>query len=1135
LPSKAVVVRRLLKGAPVPIGVCCLLLAAGGAWLLAGQAPSPTPRSGPTPGAVSGAGTPTGSVSHSASSGFGQVSQPPSQLLVSPGSSSPSNGSLDSPPSRGTYQRLSGAVPALPPGSRPEGPSDESQTLELDVTLSPRDPSGLEAFAQAVSTPGSSQFRHFLTSGQFAARFGPEPSSVVAVRSWLDSQGLRVGASIDDGLIVPVRGDLASVARAFAVGFENYLLPSGRTARLPTEEPRLPAGLSGLVSDVVGLDDLARPTPQLARSDANRAATAFGGVQGGTAPATSPGEPHAATRATGPTPTSSCVSAIDQSGGGFTGDELAQAYSASPLYASGDEGQGVTIALYELEPYLPSDIAAYDNCYSPVLDPTVSDVSVNGADTNSCGSLSATLCQPSGSGEAALDIEMTEAIAPQANVEVYVGSDLGQGASNAQALSTYAAMVDQDTARVISTSWGECERDLGTSQIRAEASVFEQAAAQGQTIVAASGDSGSEDCLNDGSLEDQVLAVDDPASQPWVTGAGGTTVNSLGPPPSEQVWDNGDGSGGGGISSVWTMPSWQAGAGVQNSFSSSSACPLSSGAATASCREVPDVSADADPVTSPFAEYWDGQWGGVGGTSMAAPLWASVFALSEQGQSSSLGDANPALYEAGCLASTPFYDVTSGDNQLSAPFLPTASDGTVLTGGPYYPATSNYDLASGLGSPDTAALAADLRNPRSSSPCQPHPNCNSSDHVSASRSNVTAAQASGLGFTSLSAPVRIADTRAGASDPATYAGDTLCPGGQLTVDIPSAQVPSGAGAIVAQVTAVSPSAPGFLSAFPAGTAWPGTANVNFTTGQTVGNLVTVGLGTDSVTGSPAITVYNGSGTGADTDFTLDLYGYYASQTTGSGDAYVPLRPSRIFDTRAGSGYAGSGETLSGGGSVSVPVAGVGGVAQGASAVVVNVAVTDTTALSYIQGYPTGSPPSSSTPTVNQNWSPGETLSTKAIIGIGPDGSITLYNARGNADVVVDVDGYFTPPGQSGALFTALSSPVRLLDTRPSGVAGGSSGSAQVGDSSGVPSSATAGVLNVVDIATGPNYLTVFPSGQSLPLAADVNYVYGDLNTILDNASYGTVGTSGAVGIYNGSAGAPTANIVVDEFGYFSNS
>jgi hypothetical protein len=389
-----------------------------------------------------------------------------------------------------------------------------------------------------------------------------------------------------------------------------------------------------------------------------------------------------------------------------------------------------------------------------------------------------------------------------------------------------------------------------------------------------------------------------------------------------------------------------------------------------------------------------------------------------------------------------------------------------------------------------------------------------------------------LGFSALPSPVRVADSRPGATDPATYSGGTLGPGGTLTVDMPPADVPAGAGAVVAQLTAIDPSASGYLSVFPAGGANPGTANANFGSGQTVGNLITVSLGTDPQDGSPAVTVYNGSS--GITDFTLDLYGYYAPQSSSSGDPYVPITPVRIFDTRAGSSEPGQGETLTHGGKVEVPVTGIDGVPlSGVSAIVVNIAVTNTTADSYIQAYATGSPPSSSTPTVNQNWVAGETLSTKAIIGVGSDDTITIANDEGNVDVIVDLDGYFGTPGGSGDLFTPLSEPIRLTDTRPNGVSEGMSVTALVAEANGVPANAVAGVLNVADLATSANFLTVYPAGSSIPLDADVNYVPGDGNDIVDNAAYATTGLGGRVDVYNGASMNEPVNIVVDEFGYFA--
>jgi len=387
----------------------------------------------------------------------------------------------------------------------------------------------------------------------------------------------------------------------------------------------------------------------------------------------------------------------------------------------------------------------------------------------------------------------------------------------------------------------------------------------------------------------------------------------------------------------------------------------------------------------------------------------------------------------------------------------------------------------------------------------------------------------GLGYTPLTAPVRIADTRAGATDPSTYAGKSLAEGTSLTVDVPTTDIPATASAVVVNITAINPSAAGFLTAYPGGGTNPGTANVTFAAGQTVGNQVTVGLGSDAGTGAAqSFTVYNGPATGGGTtDFTADLVGYYAPQTATSGDAYNGLTPARIYDSRTGSGLAGAGTTLTNGGSVNVPVTGVGAVPASATAVVLNVAITNATASSFITAYPTGQ---AQPGTASQNFLAGETLSSQVVAGVGNSGEVTIANHAGSVDVIVDVDGYFTAAGGSGSLLTVLASPVRLTDTRPTGVAGGASATATVQGAG-----ATAGVLSVADITTkgDGNFLTAYPSSGSAPVAATVNYTPGDTYNVVENAAYATTSTSGGVSILNGPANAATANVVVDEDGYFA--
>ncbi|MHB8682092.1 MAG: protease pro-enzyme activation domain-containing protein, partial [Acidimicrobiales bacterium] len=573
------------------------------------------------------------------------------------------------------------SVPALPPGAHAMGTTPSARVLSVDVVLAPRNPAGLRAFDDAVSTPGSALFRHFLTPAQFAARFAPAPGTVAAVGSWLAASGLSVGTPAPDGLLLPVRGTAAQLGAALHVGFLRYSLPSGRVVRMPSAAPLVPAALAGAVKGFSGLSDLARPTPLLARRSSSA---------GASSPSSSPAvAPHTG----GPVanPAGSGCSGM-KSHGGLTADQLAAAYSFAPLFP-GDEGQGVTIGVYELSAFQPADIAQFEQCYTPVITAPVSIVNVDGGSNFAAQD------------EATLDTEVVVGMAPQATVQVFVGPNAGSGP-----LDTYSAMVNASKPpQVISTSWGECEANLDAATISGEANLFQQAVAQGQTVVAAAGDTGSTDCYFPGVDDNTSLAVDDPGSQPWVTSVGGTRLSAVGPPPSESVWNAGfvtqsaGGASGGGLSSLWTMPAWQLGPGVENPFTASSACPLSSDAFGHSCREVPDVAADADPGTG-FATYCSclPGWAPIGGTSMSSPIVAALVALADEQHGGGLGNVDPSLYQAACAATAPFNDVTSGNDQVVSPA--NAPSGA----GPYYPATTRYDLASGLGSPVAAQLVPAL-------------------------------------------------------------------------------------------------------------------------------------------------------------------------------------------------------------------------------------------------------------------------------------------------------------------------------------------------------------------------------------------------------------------------------------------
>jgi subtilase family serine protease len=574
--------------------------------------------------------------------------------------------------------------PAIPAGSVRLGALAPNTKIHVDVTLRVRDPAALHAFLAALSDRSSPLFHHFLRRGQFGPMFGPALSSVAAVRAALRQAGLSPGPVTSNRLIIPITAPAAAIGHAFGTALVRYRLQGGRVAYANTAAPKIAADVAPYVSGVIGLDNLmreqsmlARPSPRMAAGHHALAARSFA------APDTS-----------GPQP---CSAASDEAAdtGSYTANELAGYYLMSPFYGRGDLGSGVRVALFELEPNSASDIAAYKSCYGVTT--SVSYIKVDGG----AGS-------GDGSGEAALDIEDVIGLAPDIAVDVYQAPNSSTGS-----LDNYSAMITADKDAVISTSWGQCEPYVSPSSVfTAEQTLFEQANSQGQTVFAAAGDTGSTGCLRSGGPDASKLEVQDPSSQPYVIGVGGTTATST----AETVWNESAlelGAGGGGLSTVWCMPSYQyqtAVPGLVNSHSKkNSGCPTAEGQYV---REVPDVTADADPETG-YVIYFSGSWTAIGGTSAAAPLWAAIAALIDASPFCSdygSGDAGvlpQGLWDTASVDHSYIYsggkdepeivsDITQGNND----YTPSG-----YTGG-LYPATTGYDQASGLGSPIVAGVGS---------------------------------------------------------------------------------------------------------------------------------------------------------------------------------------------------------------------------------------------------------------------------------------------------------------------------------------------------------------------------------------------------------------------------------------------
>jgi hypothetical protein len=379
-------------------------------------------------------------------------------------------------------------------------------------------------------------------------------------------------------------------------------------------------------------------------------------------------------------------------------------------------------------------------------------------------------------------------------------------------------------------------------------------------------------------------------------------------------------------------------------------------------------------------------------------------------------------------------------------------------------------------------------------------------------------------------PTRILDTRIGNGAPIGPVG----PGATLTVQV------SGRGgipativsAVVLNVTVTNTTANGgYLIIYPTEDPRPLASNLNWNGGQTVPNLLEVGLGY-----SGRLNIYNGTG-GADVIF--DVAGYVPAITTtpGPDGLFNPVVPSRILDTRTGNG--GPTTPLGPGAAINLQVTGRGGVpATGVSAVALNVTVTNPTSWSYLTIYPAGSPlPLAS----NLNFTGGTTVANRVVVKLGSNGQVAILNGFGSTNVVVDVNGWFTDgsnPLATGGTFTGVT-PTRILDTRvgtggfhaPLGA--GQSLALQVAGYGGVPTMAdqvapTAAVLNVtVTGTTSGSYLTVYPNGSALPLASDLNWPAG---ATVPNLVVVKLGPDGKIAILNGFG---STDVIVDVVGWYN--
>ena len=371
--------------------------------------------------------------------------------------------------------------------------------------------------------------------------------------------------------------------------------------------------------------------------------------------------------------------------GGLAPDGFADAYDIRPLWHHGDLGQGETIVFFEVDGYLPSDLATYASRFGlpPFADPLPHIGPLN--------------LKPAG--ESNLDLEAAHGLAPDAKlVYVNLSSFGGKNASPAaQFQQAFSAVNARYPGAIWSVSLGQCEDIFSSSDLTAANDAVKLAGQHGTSAFVASGDNGGQECLGVHQQDSQIPAegISFPGDLPQVTSVGGTTLalTTAGQYQGETAWTEPLLSQGstGGQSVMFTAPSWQRAPNVDSSYSDGSICGQPSGSY---CREVPEVSADAAQETGAAIRFM-GKWATAGGTSLAAPVWAAMTALIDQYLRSKggkpVGFANPLLYQLARSSPPyrPFHDVTVGTND-------------------FYPAGPGYDMVTGLGTPDAWNLARDL-------------------------------------------------------------------------------------------------------------------------------------------------------------------------------------------------------------------------------------------------------------------------------------------------------------------------------------------------------------------------------------------------------------------------------------------
>jgi pseudomonalisin len=511
----------------------------------------------------------------------------------------------------------------------------------------------LNDLVEAQHDPQSPLFHHWLTPAEYGARFGASQQDLARITSWLTEHGFVVDEIPAGNRQVIFSGNAGQVEDTFHTQIHRYVV-DGVSHIANTQDPQVPSALAAVVDGIVSLHDF-RLESQI------RSRTAVGAL-----PRYSNGSTHYL----------------------FPAD-WATIYDVNPLYKAGTTGAGSTIAIVGRSNINLADVSKFRaNAGLQANNPSVILVNTNPG------------LVAGDQDESTLDVEWSGAVAPAATLKFVVAAST----TTTDGIDLSAQyIVNHATATVMSTSYGSCEQDMGTTELAFYNSLWQQAASEGISSFVSSGDAGAAGCYSGSSSSASGTGVNGLCSSPYSTCVGGTefhegsntsywsSTNGVGDGSAlsyipEEVWNESGANGGsglwasgGGASLHYSQPTWQKG--------------LSGIGAANGMRAVPDVAMSASAHDG-YVIAENGSLYVISGTSAASPSFAGLMALVVQAKGGiGQGNANPSLYALSNASRSPFHVTPSGNNSVPGQ--------TGFTAG-----GAQYNLATGLGSVDAAAMAS---------------------------------------------------------------------------------------------------------------------------------------------------------------------------------------------------------------------------------------------------------------------------------------------------------------------------------------------------------------------------------------------------------------------------------------------